>query len=281
MSNFTAQADTFKRYRFLLKNLVQRDITVKYRRSALGVLWSVLNPLFMMLVMGLVFSTLFSATAGELQTVRATGLPPAFLVYLLSGQVVFNFFSESTQLAMDSVLGNASLIKKVYVPKYIFPLEKVLFSLINALFSLTALAIVMLLTSSPLSGWALLFWVPIVLLAVFNLGVGLTLSALTVFFRDIKHFYGVLVMALMYMTPIIYTEEIFSAPGKEHMAIIMFYVMRANPLFWYVSMFRRVVVYGYPPTLYQWIACIAWAVVALLFGLFIFKKAQDKFILYV
>lgn len=279
MSDFSAQVATFKRYRFLLRNLVKRDITVKYRRSVLGIVWSILNPLLMMLIMTLVFSTLFSATAGELQTVRATGQPPDFAVYLLSGQLIINFFSEATQLAMDSILSNAPLIKKVYVPKYIFPLEKVIFSFTNTVFSLIALLLVMLLTGSPLSGWALLFWVPLVLLALFNLGVGLLLSALTVFFRDIKHFYGVLVMALTYLTPIFYTEEIFAK--NPQMAEIMFYVLRANPLFWFVSMFRRVMVYGYAPTLYQWAACGAWALVALAIGLFTFKKTQDKFILYV
>lgn len=270
----------FGRYRYLLVNLVERDIKVKYRRSALGLLWSVLNPLLMMLVMAAVFGTLFNmSTMENVQAVRSTGLPPAFTVYLLSGQLIFNFFSEATNLAMDSVLGSSSLIKKVYIPKYIFPLEKVIFSFINALFSLIAMVLVIVITGSPISLTVLWFPVVLAFMFFFNLGVGLILSSLTVFFRDIKHFYGVLVTALNYLTPIFYTEAIFS--GKGTLSEVMPIVLRLNPLYWYVSMFRRVVVFGYNPTLQQWVACVGWAVAALVLGLFTFKRAQDKFILYV
>lgn len=280
MSAMQGIVATFKRYRFLLYNLVRRDFTVKYRRSVLGVLWSVLNPLLMMLVMWSVFSILFSNMGGAgLQVVRATGQPPQFAVYLLSGQLIFTFFSEATQTAMDSVLSNASLIKKVYVPKYMFPLEKVLFSSLNALFSLIALALVMLVTGSPISGWVALFWLPLLLLALFNFGVGLLLAALTVFFRDIKHFYSIIVLALNYLTPIFYTEEIFIDGGM--LGQVMYYVLRVNPLFWFVSMFRRLVVYGFGPTFNQLLACCGWAVLAVILGLYMFKKTQDKFILYI
>lgn len=272
----------FSKYRHLLVNLVSRDIKVKYRRSTLGIVWSVLNPLLMMMVQYLVFNNLFKM--GNMQSVQVnsvTGLPPHFAIYLLSGQLVFNFFSEATNLAMDAVLSNASLIKKVYVPKYIFPLEKVIFSFINTLFSLVGLIFIFIFTKTPPTPWISLFIVPLLLLFIFNLGAGLVLSALTVFFRDIKHFYGVIVMALNYLTPIFYSESIFENPDNPVAQTIMFYVLRANPIYWYVSMFRRVVVYGYAPTIQQWIACIGWAIGMLVFGLFVFKKAQDRFILYV
>lgn len=272
---------SFKRYRPLLMNLVHRDITVKYRRSALGFVWSVLNPLLMMLVMNLVFTVLFRNTAVGVDNVSSTGKPPEFAVYLLSGMLLFNFFSEATNLAMDSVLGNAPLIKKVYVPKYIFPLEKGIFAFINCLFSLIALILVLLVTGSPVTPWALLFFVPLTLLFIFNVGLGLILSALTVFFRDIKHFYSVIVLALNYLTPIFYTEEIFVSADMPYMAPLMRVVLRANPLYWYVSLFRQLVVYGRAPHWVEWAACAGWALGFLALGLLIFKKAQDRFILYV
>lgn len=270
----------FSRYKYLLQNLVQRDIKVKYRRSVLGILWSILNPLLMMLVQALVFSSLFKQGGVGTRLVSTTGQIPSFPVYLLSGMLMFNFFSEATQLAMDSVLANSALIKKVYIPKYIFPLEKVIFSFVNAMFSLIALVLVLVITRSPLTPWAFLFFVPMLLLMVFNLGVGLILSALTVFFRDIKHFYGVVVLALNYLTPLFYAEEsLFKDDAR--MAYIMHYVLRVNPLYWYVNMFRQVVVYGFAPSIEQWLFCGGWAVFVLTLGLIIFKKAQDRFILFI
>jgi ABC-type polysaccharide/polyol phosphate export permease len=178
-------------------------------------------------------------------------------------------------MAMDSVLGNAQLIKKVYIPKYIFPLEKVLFSFVNTAFSLISLVLVLAVTRSPLTWWALLLWVPLLLLFVFNLGVGLILSAAVVFFRDIKHLYSVLVLALTYMTPIFYPEAILQsfAPAV--------FLIRLNPIYWYVAMFRQLVVYGRPPTPWQWTATVGCAVLALGAGLLFFRKKQDDFILYI
>lgn len=157
----------FWRYRHLLNNLISRDIKVKYRRSALGLIWSVLNPLLMMLVMYVVFSQIFHMTQMNRGEVEIN-----FAVYLLTGQLMYNFFSEATQTAMSSVLAAAPLIKKVYIPKYIFPLEKVAFSFVNALFSLIALVIVMVFTRTAVHATVLLFWVPMIILFVFNFGVG-------------------------------------------------------------------------------------------------------------
>lgn len=267
----------FYNYRFLLQNLVSRDIKVKYRRSVLGLAWSVLNPLLMMLVMNVVFGYMFGGFAnnGALPPVSATGQPPSFLVYLLTGQLIFAFFNESTNMAMDSVMGNAQLIKKVYIPKYIFPLEKVLFSFINTLFSFISLAAVMLFTRSPITPWVLLTPVMLALLFCFNLGVGLILSAAVVFFRDIKHLYSVLVLALTYLTPIFYPEAML---GDNPIILTL---IRMNPMYWYVSMFRQLVVYGYAPTQYQWLVTVGCALVALALGLILFRKKQDDFILYI
>lgn len=276
ISYLKASGGVFFRYRHLLRYLVSRDIKVKYRRSVLGVAWSVLNPLLMMFVYAAVFGNLFTMLLPDsLPAVATTGVPPSYLVYLLSGQVVFNFFSDATNLAMDSVLNNAQLIKKVYIPKYIFPLQKVLFSLVNTMFSLIALVLVMVFTLSTISWWILLAPVVMGLLFLFNLGVGLILSAAVVFFHDIKHLYSVFVLALTYLTPIFYTESIFVNYS------VISYVLRLNPMYWYVQMFRNVVIFAQAPTTEMWIATVGCAFVALIVGLLIFRKNQDDFILHI
>lgn len=258
----------FWRYRHLLNNLISRDIKVKYRRSALGLLWSVLNPLLMMMVMYVVFSQIF-----HMAQMSRGNIEVNFAVYLLTGQLIYNFFSEATQTAMGSVLGSAPLIKKVYIPKYIFPLEKVAFSFVNMLFSLIALVIVMIFTRTPVHSTVLLAWIPMVILFVFNFGIGLILSAGTVFFRDIMHLYGVGVTALMYLTPIMYDVSILPDWARS--------VIPFNPMYWFVSMFRDFVIYGVMPGINAWIGTGVSAVVALIAGLVLFKKTQDRFVLYI
>lgn len=254
----------FKRYTPLLLNLVRRDIAVKYRRSILGVAWSFLNPLLMMLVQTMVFSTLFKSM-----------LPSEhFPVYLLSAQVLFNFFSDSTQLGLESVLGGAGLLKKVYIPKYIFPLEKVIFSMVNFGFSLLALLLVVVVTKVGLTLWLLLLPVVIVIMFVFNLGISLILASFTVFFRDIKHFYGVLVLALNYLTPLFYVKEAIASVWVQR-------IIEVNPLYWFVTISRDLVLYQQMPVAFAWVYTSLWAIVMLVAGLLIFKKTQDKFILHI
>lgn len=176
--------DKFKRfYAFdeLLKQLIIRDIKLKYRRSYLGYLWSILNPLVMMMVLVTVFSNLFSRF--DIQN---------YPLYLISGQIIFGLMTEATNMSVGSIVGNATLIKKTYVPKYIFTVSKVGSSLVNTLFSLGALLIVMVITGANFS-WVLLF-IPFILLQVFifSLGLGMFLSAAAVFFRDIQYLWGFL-----------------------------------------------------------------------------------------
>ncbi|MEG1754216.1 MAG: ABC transporter permease, partial [Christensenella sp.] len=237
----------------MLKNLISRDIKVKFRRSTLGIIWSVLNPLMMIGVQYVVFTYLFASDV------------PNFAVYLAAGNLIFQFFSEATQNAMTSVLGAAPLIKKVYVPKYIFPMEKVLFSFVNTLFSGIALIIVAVITHLDITINILFAPIPLILVMVFNLGVGLILATCVVFFRDIIHLYGVLVMVLTYLTPLFYTENTLAARAP-----FVIKMLRINPLYWYVAMFREVVLYGRAPTLQQMIICSVWAVSTLVIGLLIF-----------
>ena len=186
------QIRRFCQYKPLLIELVSRDLKVKYRRSFLGYLWSLLNPLLMMTIMTVVFSYMFRFKI------------PNYPLYLICGQTLWSFFNESTTMAMSSVIVNGPLIRKVYIPKYIFPVSRVLSSFVTMSFSLAAILIVMLVTRVPLTWNLLLVPIPLVFLLLFCTGVGMALSALAVHFRDILHLYSVVVMAWMYLTPIFY-----------------------------------------------------------------------------
>ncbi|MBQ7903653.1 MAG: ABC transporter permease [Oscillospiraceae bacterium] len=253
---------TFWRYRFLLSNLINRDIKVKYRRSKLGILWSVLNPLMMMCVMTLVFSHIFRFGIDN------------YAVYILSGQLIFNYFTESTTMAMESVIGYSPLIKKVYVPKYIFPLEKSCFAFVNMVFSLIALVVVMFLTGASFYPTFILAVYPLVTLFFFSLGVGLFLSSSAIFFRDIIHLWSVFTTALMYASAIIYPVSMLEGS-------LMGYLIYLNPIFWYIDAFRQVTIYGNMLSIAHIVVCAACAVISVLVGSVVFKKGQDKFILYI
>lgn len=253
---------TFWRYRFLLSNLINRDIKVKYRRSKLGILWSVLNPLMMMCVMTLVFSHIFRFGIDN------------YAVYILSGQLIFNYFTESTTMSMESVIGYAPLIKKVYVPKYIFPLEKSCFAFVNMAFSLIALAVVMFLTGASFYPTFVLAVYPLFTLFFFSLGVGLFLSSSAIFFRDIIHLWSVFTTALMYASAIIYPVSMLEGS-------LMGYLIYLNPIFWYIDAFRQVTIYGNMLSIAHIVVCAACAVISVIVGSVVFKKGQDKFILYI
>ena len=248
-------------YKSLLYQLIRRDFKAKYKRSVLGILWTILNPLFTMLVLTVVFSALFRFDIEN------------YPVYLLSGQLVFNFFAEATNLSMGSILNNAAMIKKVSIPKYIFPVSRVLSSLVNCLLSLVALFLVMCITKAPFHGTMLLSVIPIFYLTLFSIGIGLILSSLIVFFRDVGHLYGILLTAMTYLTPIFYPMSIVP---DEYKGFIL-----SNPMFYFVDYFRSVAIYGLLPTLEQNIICGSISLIALIVGLAIFYKNQDKFILYI
>lgn len=253
---------TFWKYRFLLSNLIGRDLKVKYRRSKLGVLWSVLNPLLMMLVMTAVFSAFFRFDI------------PNYPVYLLSGQLMFTFFNDATSSSMSSVLFSAPLIKKVYVPKYIFPLEKSCFAFINMLFSMVALLFIMVITGASFHRSIVAAIIPLFTMFLFCMGVGLFLAAGAVYFRDVMHFWSVIVMALNYATPLFYPETIWQGT-------FMAYIGKLNPLYWYVGTFRNCILDGLFPSAIQIVLCWVFAVIALIVGSYVFAKSQDNFILHI
>lgn len=256
-----ARFATFLKYKDLLLNLVSRDIKVKYRRSVLGIAWSVLRPVLTMLVMAAVFSRIMRVEVEN------------YALFIITGQLLYSFFSEATTGAMFSVVGASGLIKKVYIPKYIFPFEKTLFAFVNLLLSMVAIVVIMLIQRVAFTATALLFFVPLITLMVFALGAGLILSSICVFFRDLQHIYEVFLTMLVYLTPIIYPRS--QMDGSPLMRTIL----AINPLTWYVEYFRDVLIYGKLPTLEMNLACFGFAAVFLIAGTLIFKKVQDKFIL--
>ena len=249
----------FSRYRFLIKQLVARDFKTKYKRSVLGVLWSFLNPLLTMTVQYVVFSTLFRSDI------------PNFALYLLSGIVCFSFFSESTSMALSSIVGNAALITKVYVPKYIYPLTRVMSSVINFLLSLIPLFAVVLLTRTPIRVSFLLLPIGVVCLFVFSLGVGLILASSMVFFRDTQFLWGIMTMLWMYATPVFYPESIL--PAK------LMPLFKCNPLYHIIRFIRVVLMDGVSPEPKAYVLMLAASLLPLAIGIWIFKKTQDKFVL--
>ena len=249
-------------YRDLLKHLVVRDIKLKYRRSILGYIWSILDPLLTMIVMTIVFSTMFSRNIDN------------FPVYLFCGQLLFNFMKNSTSQALHSINTNGALIKKAYVPKYIFTFSKIISGLVDLLFNLAALAIVMLATGASFSWSNLLFPFVLIQMFVFNLGFGLFLAQANVFFKDVQYIYNAVIMAWMYLTPIFYPIEALPE-------LVRWCITHLNPMYYYVKQFRDIFYAGTLPQMEYVIAGSAAALIMLIFGTGIFLKKQDKFILYI
>lgn len=254
---------TWHKYGFLLQQLVSRDFKVKYKRSFLGIIWSLLYPILTMTVLALVFSNMFRMSMPGVN----------YLVYLMSGLIMFNYFSEASNLSMSSVVANFGLINKVYIPKYIFPLSKCLFVGINFLLTLIPLYILIIATGTGLNIYHLLLPYVFICLFLFTLGVGFLLSAISVFLRDMFYIYGVVISLWMYMTPIMY--DFAMIPEKWQI------IFKCNPLYWFIHFAREIILYSQMPGINEWIYCGICAIVPLLLGIFVFKKTQDKFIYYV
>ena len=255
----TQYIQNFLKFQPLLKELVARDIKIKYRRSVLGVLWTLLNPLFMMIVLSVVFSNLFKFDIEN------------FPLYLLSGQVIFNFFNDTTTSSMGAIISNGSLIKKIYVPKYLFVLSRVFSSFINLMASFTALMLVMVAMRVEMN-WTVVFVpIPLLFLVGFSLGIGLILAAITVKFRDIMHLYSVFTTALMYLTPVIYPMSILPDWLSP--------IVKADPVTNILLMFRDVMLNGNFPNILGILIAFIETALALGVGLYVFYKNQDQFIL--
>ncbi|NMA51105.1 MAG: ABC transporter permease [Mollicutes bacterium] len=254
----------YAKYSFLLKQLVERDFKVKYKRSILGIFWSLLYPVLMMAVMAIVFSNVFKfSTPGV-----------SYLTYLLIGLTYFSYFSEASNLAMSSVVANFSLINKVYMPKYIFPLSKCIFVGINFLLTLIPLYIIIIATGTGLN-WAHLFLpYSFICLFLFTVGMGFILSTIAVFIRDMFYIYGIIITIWTYLTPIMYDIKIISNSTLQ-------FLMKLNPLYQIINFARSIILYHNVPTLGQWAGCGVSGLVIFIIGIIVFKKNQDKFIYYV
>ena len=249
-----------QKYRFLIRQLVGRDFKTKYKRSILGIFWSFLNPLLMMLVQYFVFSTIFKSDV------------PNFAAYLIIGTVMFNFFSESCGMALTSILGNGNLITKVYMPKYIYPLTRVMSSVVNLVISLIPMVFVCVITGVEFQKSAVLALYFLACLIIFCLGLGLLLSTSMVFFRDTQFLWNVLSMMWMYATPIFYPETILPEEFK--------FVLQINPLYHFLKNARLCILNGISPEPAVYVNCLFIALGALALGAFVFQKKQDRFVLY-
>lgn len=259
---FSRPIREFWQYKDLLKLLVSRNLKLKYRRSVLGYVWSVLNPLLIMIVMAVVFSTMFKRNIEN------------YPVYLFCGQLLYNAMSNSTHQAISSITGNAALLKKSYVPKYIFTLARITSGMVDLLLSLGALVLVMIATGTRFTWYLLLVPFVLVQLYVFCIGLGLFLAQANVFFRDIQYIYNAVTTAWMYLTPIFYPIE--SLPEQ-----VSWVIKHLNPMYFYVGQFRDLVYSGrMPGHLIVTAGCVT-ALAALVLGIWSFRRAEDRFILYI
>lgn len=251
----------FKKHQFLFEELVKRDFKKKYKRTVLGMIWSLLSPLLMLLVMSLVFTQIFG---------RKT---PHYTIYLFAGNLIFSYFKDATNGGMGSLLANASIFTKVNVPKYLFLLSRNVSSLIN--FGLTLIVFFLFVAIDGISfTWNFLFLIfPIACLVVFNIGIGFILSALYVFYRDIQYLYDIFTMLLMYLSAIFYTVESFPQNYQK-----LFYL---NPVYVYITYFRKIVINGVIPSFKIHLLCIFYAFVAIAVGSWYYKKYNYKFLYYV
>lgn len=241
--------------------LVKKGIKLKYRRSYLGVLWTMLEPLLTMVVLTLVFGKLFGRT------------DPTFPVYILTGRLLYTFFANSTKAAMKSIQSNSSMIKKVYVPKYIYPLSSILSNFVIFLISLIVLVGVGMVLRVEPTIYILFAWVPLVILLIMVFGIGLILATLTVFFRDLEYLWGVALMLIMYSSAIFYPVDRLINTNTE-------WILKLNPLYAVIINFRNTVLYGQPLDLYYLTFSAAFSLVTVLIGLIMFYRQQDKFILH-
>lgn len=251
----------FKKFKPLLFELISRDIKNKYRRSVLGVFWTLLNPLLMMTILSIVFSNIFRFEVEN------------YAVYILCGQVLYNFFSDSTQAAMNSIIYSAPLLKKVYVPKYMFTLSRIMSCSINIFAAFAALLIVMVVTRTPLHYSMFLAVIPIFIMIMFSLGVGLILAALSVKYRDIVHLYSVFLAGYIYLAPVIYPINIIGNPTLK-------FIIKLNPVTNILEMFRGFVMYNSMPDLFTVLMSLLPSAAILVLGVWVFYKKQDEFILY-
>lgn len=249
----------FTKYRFLLIELVKRDIFVKYKGSVLGILWSFLNPLFQMIILAAVFGFFFGKDI------------PFFPIYVLIGRLLYAFFSSATKRSMNSIRKGSAIMKKIYVPKYIYVLSSIISEFITLLISTIILVAVMIVVQCPFNIINLYAAVPILLLVIFAIGCGLILAPAYIYFKDVKYLYGIFTQLLMYGCAIFFPITIVPAQYQ-----FIFYL---NPVYVAISGFREAIIFGTIQNIDLTLYLGACALVTLMIGIIIFYKTQDEFIL--
>ena len=263
----------FYKYRFLLSEIVRKNIKLQYRNSVLGVFWTFLQPLLTTIVLVLIFQGVFGRKDEALVN---------YPIYLLCGRLLYEFYTQSTKRAMRSIRNSASVIKKVYVPKYIYPLSNVIANFVTFLISLLVLVCFIVFfyffSDQPphITPYILLSPVPILILFLLCNGIGLILCTLEVFFKDIDYLYEVFCVLLFYMTPVIYTLDALHIQVKWIKMALM-----ANPLYPIIEMFRDCVLFGEMININHLLYSLAFSLATLAIGLWAFYKKQDKFILHI
>ncbi len=253
--------EKLKKHQFLFEELVKRDFKTKYKRTALGMVWSVLSPLLTLLVMRLVFTNFFGETIEHYTT------------YLFCGNLVFSYFSESTGQGMTSLINNAGIFTKVNVPKYLFLFSKNIQTLIN--FGLTLLAFFgfCILDNITFTWKFVCLLYPICCLLLFNIGVGLILSGLYVFFRDVEYLWSIFTMLLMYVSAVFYSIDTYPAMVRN--------IFLLNPIYLFIRYFRKITIEATIPTVWFHLLMLADVVIVLGLGCWMYKKNNTKFLYYV
>lgn len=250
----------WRKYNFLFTELVKRDFKKKYKRTVLGIFWSMLGPLLHLLVMALIFTRFFGRNTQH------------YIIYLFAGVLIYSYFKESTNSGMQSLVANSGIFTKIKVPKYLFLFSRNVSSLIN--FGLT---LILFFIFAAIDGVAfhprfLLLIFPVICLLMFNIGVGLILSALFVFFKDIQYLYDIFTLLLMYLSAIFYTVDSFSYGAQQ------FFML--NPVYAYIFYFRTIVLHGIVPSLNVHIICVGYALISLALGSWFYKRYNYRFLYY-
>ena len=251
--------DTWDEKRFLLKQLVKRDFTNKYKESVLGIIWSFLNPLCIMIIFTVIFSVLFR------QQIRN------FPVYFLTGRVVFDFFFSSTTGSMDSIRRNRSILTKIFVPRYMFAVSSICYEIINFLISLIILFGVMFVTGQKFHLMILASIIPMIFIVIMVVGVGLILAVLNTYFSDVGHFYSIFTIILMYASALFYPMEIVPADIQV--------IFTLNPLYIAINCLRNTMMYNMFPEISSLIYLAVFSIMLFGVGFLLFRIHEKKLVL--
>ena len=249
-----------ERYNFLFSELVKRDFKQKYKRTVLGMVWSVLSPLLTLLVMKVIFTQFFGRTT------------PHYTIYLFSGNIIFSYYRESTRAGMTSLVSNAGIISKINVPQYMFLLSRNVSALINFGLTIVVYFIFCIFDHIHFGPHMFMLLYPIICLLLMNVGIGMILSAWYVFFRDVDYLYSVFLTLLLYLSAIFYTVDSF--PEKTQRLFL------CNPVYVYIRYFRLNVIEGLIPSAKYHLLCAFYAVFFLVLGCLVYKRNRQKFLYY-